>query len=383
MKHFVIFIFIIYSCSNNTPNNEVDISFNLEKNINFRTGFNDFNGKIISFDDEIFMGFMNAQTYKKIVLHPINNPEKIIEIDLTQLEKRGEKIMDYEIISKDTILVLSWYTNKLFFINEKGEIWREKTIGPLKMNKMKCDIKFELTTLFNPLFINDSTLICGIEPYMDTDEFDNLPYAEFYEKLNNINAPRLVKIDNIFADSLNLTFGLDNFYKRFMKNTEDRREMLGYNFVNDKIICYSRYSDSIYIFDEDFNIENIVCIVSEITEKIGMEHIPLKAVEQDMNLISEMYLSQSIISCIHFVKHSKCYLVTVTHRKDNNNRSNWSFIALDTDFNLIGEYFFSEKESLIEITMKLHNDLIYIYKTKKDDFVNNSYNVYSLNFLDE
>lgn len=388
MKYLIILSLIVslISCNDNSREESKEASFNLERKYNFNTGFRDFNGKIVRMEDGLFMSFMNFPTHKKIALHALDDSTHKIEIDLSGIEKRGEKVMDYEVISKDTIIVLTWYTNKVFFLNEKGEIWREKTVKNLTMEDKGRELYFELTTLFNPLMLNDSTLICGIEPYMDTDQQhknQDAGYATSQLEMNTINAPRLLKINNIFADSLTLTFGLDDYYQRFLKNSEDRREMFQYNLINGQIICFSRYSDSLYIYDKGLRFKKSVKIKSEIVSTIGMKPLQLKEVEKNINLVSEMYLSTAIITGVHFIADKDCYLVNITHEKNEEGKSDWSSVVLDSDFNRIDEISFSTTLGLFNMSMAVNNNLIYLYKYEKDDYFINRYNVYSLSVADD
>jgi hypothetical protein len=121
--------------------------------------------------------------------------------------------------------------------------------------------------------------------------------------------PYLFKINNIFSDSLEYTFGLYNFYHRFStaKDFPYGRNRLSYG--NNKLLIKENSSDSLYVVNPiSLTIEKVVLIESDfITSKIKAPMVTSEEMDNEYNIGKRIreypYLSQNICFSEKFQKY--------------------------------------------------------------------------------
>lgn len=258
-------------------------------------------------DNEEFVGFENAQTYKKIVFHSLTTAKKY-EIPVDEVLKKGEKILHYDVINLDTIILISAYTNNMYFINSEGFIWGTLDINSVVPSFDQERYTFEVGGIDRPFLYNDSSMILNIVPRIK-NPFSPFSFKSYFSEINKDTLPYLLKVNNIFSDSIDSKFGLYNFYHRFstVNDYPYGRNRLSYG--NNKLLIKEDFSDSLYVVNPiTLTVEKAVLIESDfITTPIKVPMLTLKEVDNGYNvgkrILEFPYLSQNICFSEKFQKY--------------------------------------------------------------------------------
>ena len=326
---YLFFLLPFLSCE---PNSSYQDSLKFIKNQAFPNGYRTGNSQIVHYDNEEHICFGDYYTHKKIAIHTLEpNTSHIEFVNLQPITDRHEKIQAYEVINLDTILVLPYYSNILYLINQKGVIWKTINLNPYLKEKGS----FELLTCAAPFQFNDTTLIFSLDysPY-------NLPVEDFNDlykyRIASDKAPTLFKIDNIFSDSLSVQFGLYNFYNNFLPQDCIKAEGRIFTFTEDKILFNSAYSDSIYIINPStLELEKTIVVQSDYSD-LMVEGVKIEDHLQNPDLINNNFKSNGQIRRILFDIDQNLYYVITCH-KPTEELFPWSIIVLDNEFKKITE----------------------------------------------
>jgi len=330
---FLTISFLSISCSNNSYESS-SINSNHELTLNksyiFDTGFRSptIIKKTFLLDNEEFVAFSNFETHKKIVLHSLDS-KNTIHIPLDEIISKKEKIMSFDITSKDSIFIRTQYTNRIYLINGLGEILDEIDCNNFLSQYEGGIFNFEFSGNSNPFMINDTTLICSLTPYLQDDEPFN--FVNYYEKLHQLKIPYFVKIDNIFNEKSNVSFGLFNFYDNFSSKESFRLEIKKWNFIDSNIFVSSFYSDTIYVVSTNtLNIKTKIPIKSKLIEDaILTTEILLSDVENGLNYNEHINASPRFSSLVNYDKFKNQYWVGLKEPKKHKN----IILILDSNFN--------------------------------------------------
>ncbi len=319
------------------------------------------NTQVEYFDNEEYLCIADYHTHKKIAIHELNNPDSVLFVDLNEITNLGEKILAYEVQSLDTIMVLTTYSNNLYFINRNGEIWKQVDFNPY----LEEEGGFELFKCETPFQFNDSTLIFSLEylvqnlPANSRGDLDVF-YQKYYE------APTLFKVDNIYADTLSCAFGLPGLYTNFSANKSVPLEAKKFTFFEDKIIFNSSYSDSLYIINPNsFEIERKIAIHSDYSELL-IQPITTNDLQTKPELLNENFKSNGKIRTVLYDKIHGFYSVLAMH-KPSGEHFPWSIIKLDSTFNKVDEIKMDESKYL-SLARSVNNGILIsnYYETLND-----------------
>lgn len=294
------------------------------KNYTFYSGFNSGNRQIVKLNGEEFIFYADYNTFKKIVIHSFIKNE-VQEVDLSKIINRGEKIFGYEVVNLDSIYVLTRYTSKVFLINNKGNIKQEIDFNQYSSIKNK----YELMRSSSPFLYNDTTFIFSLDYRVDTGTV----------KENHNNGKKeatLFKVNNFKKDSLSCKLGLYNLYNNFTTENDFSIEGNNFTFINERIIFYSAYSDTLYIINPiTLALDDKVKITSEFSQV----HInPVKITDQlsGKSDLNKNFKSNGQIRGLLYDSRKNKYFCFVTH-KPKKKVNPWSIIVLDEKFNKIDE----------------------------------------------
>lgn len=343
MKRYsvLILLFLVVSCSkSNNANLLQTVAFDVDFNISHRfsgTFYDETSKKVlIYFADPVSAKKMKIYDDDGVVKDSINLQRAVEALDY--------KINGIAVFSKDSIVLNSMYTNKLVFVNRKGEIWKQLD---LTRHLIDNDNVYEITSSTMSDFKMGNSLLFGSDWRMnlnDVDKKDGLEASiNFYNQCFKSNY--FFKVSNFKTDSLETKFGLSDFYSRLYDKPAVLVGPPFYTFVNNKLFLTSNYTNKIFEIDTTaLSIRKSFVINSDYT-KIGAE--PVVASKEGLTNLQEkintILKSKGFISRIFYNKSVNKYIVIVYHEGKNGeifddiSKRPFSIILLDNNFKKIEE----------------------------------------------
>lgn len=374
-----LLLFLLASCTADKPRKieqENTINWEFEKELDFNVGF--FSGNIQKqiIDGEEFLAVADFESHSKMVL--CNTvADTIATFSLKEVKALNESVLACEIVSLDTILVLTKYTNNLYFLNREGKIWKQRSL-----DSNLGDDRFELGRMAAPAFLlsNKKSAIFSLS-YLGNDLPSNYQFwdkpADFQR--NKLNAPQLVFVKDIFADSLEFSFHLDGFYLRFLNENHYTAEGFGMYEVPGGFLFSSSFSDTLYFFDNNFQLQQQAAIPSNYSKGYILPPT-LEETQANMQVLNDRYANQGCIKRLAFLDSAQLYLVVMAHNKGVDSPKKHSLIGFDTNFNYVGEVVLTPDA---HPNVLIFNNRIFIpnyqkYKGDDDYFKKVTYAIYNI-----
>lgn len=352
---FFILICMFQACTNMKEGRENgDLWFKPKKELTFDVGFpvtRKHTDTYISGGQELIC-FADVSTNKIIHFFTLDG-KKQGSIPLDCVIDDGHEIDDFSIVSPDTILVNTLYSNKIYILNRKGECLERIDLD--KVVKHENGDQFEFySSAFQDFYSNGSVILgCSyrdnIKEQAPTDALENLRY--FYSKM--FRSPYFLKIDNIFSDSLSYSVGPEAFYHKYVSDTGYVIvESSFYHHDNNRLFCFSAYSDKIFeVGINDLEVKTEIRVKSD-HSSLGADPIPLnnETVGLLQEKVNEALQTSGIITRLHYDRYRKLYYVMVYHDVPGgkgaykNGERPWSLLVYDEQFNKKWETKFDEKE---------------------------------------
>ncbi|HSD14135.1 MAG TPA: DUF4221 family protein [Flavobacterium sp.] len=302
---------LFISCSKQAPTltSVKEISFNIGTPFSDRTIFHDKN----KFE---YLAFADYYTKSKLSFFTLNGKLKK-EIPLNEITRNGEEIDRCIIKSLDSIVILGRYNNRVWLINETGNVLKQlnlNTIVPDKINE------YEFSSSADNSFNGENLLLFSawrsnsndVEPEKDKD------YQKyFYNRYNNSYS--FLELKNIFNNYASCKYRIKGFNKQFEKNSEIAHMILPLYFTNNNdLFVYSIHCDTLYNYElPSYKLKTKIKIKSKHTS-IG---------ERGYNCDKEIIDHQShtnniahyggVIANVVYDKFRKLYFVTVPHKIDD------------------------------------------------------------------
>lgn len=360
-KIIITFIIIIlFSCEFDT-NNSSDIVINSKiqvvDSVSFKTGMSvrgKHSGTFIdkNNDRELFY-FSNVLTSKSLKIYT-RNGDLINEIQLDTVLTKCKAIQGLSIISLDTIVILSQYTNKLFFLNKEGLIFKRLYLD--EIIQKGSDDSFEFFTSVTGAFIlNDSTFV--FKAYWirnNNEDLSNLSHFEHLEIYMKTywTKPNLLIVNNVFNEP---TFVLKyNIYPHIIEEVDSSSffgELAYYNFAANNILSWSTFSNKLLFLDSKTNILKKVEInSSEFEINMPYEKLTRENVDGLNDALNDNKRSSTLLSCVFYSKNEKIYYIKIRKEVpsnwfDENNYRPWLLLVYDENFNKLDEISFDKKET--------------------------------------
>jgi len=337
----------------------------LIKNYEFHSGFFTGNAQVESFNNKEYICFGDYKTNKKIAFHTFNDT-LVQYVSLKKIIEEGESIMGFEIINSDSIYILTYYSNKVFLINNVGEVKSRFDYNSLQ----SINNKYGLMRSRTPFLFNDSTFIFLLSAKYDKS------YKNFKEfVIESYKKPNLIRVVNFKKDSIKTKLGLFGLYNSFPNYKEVFLNGNNYKFINKKIFFMSQYSDSLFIIDPfSLTIEKKVKISSKYSV-IKIEPLTIQEYDKGENVD---YTSNGRMSDIFYDKKQNIYYVFAVHKKQENTWP-WSIIVLDSNLKTIDEIKMDETKYSFSGMMTSKGLLISNYYetlNDKDHFKKNTYSLF-------
>ena len=302
--------------------------------------------------EALFYAF-NDMTDHRLLLVDFNNAIRT-EIDLTEYRKKGYETETLDVLSMDTIVVLTRYTNQVFFINSRGEVWKHIDLNEKIIPPDKNEFEYG-ACVFAPIMMNDKTML--LTTYWSDNDTVDLNSKVGIDREQSLcyhkwNTTFLLKINDVYADSLKADFGLE-FYKTICPSDSVSRiiPFPQYDFVGDDLYITSMHTNKILKVDPcDFSIRDSINIHSFYTS-VGMDCIEVNEDSySDLQNLTLLYgRNAGLISSLRYDKYRENFYVTLyaENPKPYNmdvKKRNWVLQKYDKDFNLLAEYLCSDEE---------------------------------------
>lgn len=317
-------------------------SLNHKSELLFKLGFPNsrvLNGGLtFSNDTSEYLFFCNPSVGKSINIFSSNAQVEYI-IPLNEIFQKGEEIRDIQILSFDTIFVVSQRTNNIYIINSLGQIWR--TIN-LEHMLIYDNIKYEVIPSFKHNFYYKGSLYFGlvIKDYPRKTYSNKLEMLQSNLKLES-KSPFICKINGIFNDSLSIEFGLFGFLSNFYDSSYYLNDFRVYYPIENKLILTSIYSDMVFVVNIfNLKLENQHKLSSNYS-KINIVPIKLDQHINNPGNYNQALVQQGHIDVVHFCSEDKRFYIKVRHDRDSlmiiNDKFPFSIITLDKNFRTLFE----------------------------------------------
>lgn len=328
LKYLYIFliIFVALSCEKETQVQELKLS---GETITFDVGFPVRDISSFSSDGDEYIAFIDFSTHRKANVFSLdNNFQKIISFSGLMKDER-ETFTAFYPISIDSFALLAKHTNRVYILDANGETILKKDYSHHLLEGIE---------MFKPLIIENSVLRTAFG-YFPANYSTMDPVEHNKIKINNF----IIVEDSLFLTNNNkLTLKFDSIYSRFTKNDEWAIETKGFLVTNDKVILYSSYNDSLYVFNKDYKIKEIIKMTSDFYEKT-LRPIKIADAKKNEDLVNERAWNSAMLWKVKYDSLRKLYYCFI-RGPHIEKEFPFSIIVLDEEFNKLTEKKFSEKE---------------------------------------
>ena len=380
-----VYLFVLIGCKQESDSKSI-----IPEVVDFNVGFNitkRFSGVYYdSIKKEESVYFADPTTRKQLKIFDGRGTVSD-SVDLKKLINVLGTVNDIAIYSSDTIMANSLYTNKLAFINRKGELWKYINLNKYMVHEGGV---YEISSSSMTNFKMGKSLLFSCERRSEYN--DSLPsveksafsgYKKFYE--NSFNADYFFRLDNVFSDKIKPSYGLKSFYSNVDKVPAIFPELSNYTYVNGKLLISTIYSDKIFVVNNHtLTIEKAITVKSDYTD-VGTEPIPLSEESFDdlQALVNQKARTVGFISGIFFNKNTNHYNVILYHEnKDMNIKLSerpFSVIVLDEEMNQINEILFSDLKNYGDFALMTNKGLMIYSNTNSNNPKNREkkFNIYN------
>lgn len=317
-------VFALFSCKSNKHGELI----NTHETATYNIGFPVRHYKYFIDKGKEYVAFCDFATYDKISVHSIDG-KCLFQVPLKNVEKTEvAHFCDFDVVNNDTFGLLSPYTNKIYLINKTGELIYKKDYSTFLLQGIE---------LHRPLKFSNGVLMTGIEYRGGIDTLNrDLTDAELLQYYHDrYHFSNLFIDSSFFRSKYTVTTQLDSIYSRFVKDDE---LAFGVNYLNAKNKIYlSVYSDSIYVFNEKFKLEEIKKIHSEFY-KIDTRPIKMSDSQKNMNLLMENFWNHSSIQELLYDKYRNVFFCIIRGPGDyNTSYMPFSVIVMDENLTPLDE----------------------------------------------
>lgn len=369
----MIFVFnfscipLLLSCSGQTNKNTPNYELTPLKELTFKSGFASWNIKCISYEESECIAIADFVTHKKIVIHNLESQKIIHEIPLKKIIEKGDKIRSFEFLDDEAVLISTLYTNRLYSCSFDGSIIRQ-----IELNDYCPTEEILEFTAGTDKFIYKNSLIWCSDLVYDQQNLKNGFYSspEDFE-IQHKKRPFLVKINNYLSDSLFLSFGMENFYSRFVDSNLVCIEGKGIRILDERLFLYSNFTDTIYeVCPKTLQLKYCYGISSKYT-RIGYTPPTQYDIEKN-NAHIEFAKTKGYIYNLLFYPKNGVFLVVLRHNSnpvagsDQKSRP-WSILICDHEFSILDEIKMDESRYAPQVITSKMGILISNYPNTKTD----------------
>jgi len=362
---FILFFGTFLSCKN-----KKHVKFTAVKEYVFKTDFTYNRSKVI-YSKELkkeIIYFADITTKKKISFFNFNGL-KLYETPLNHIYNCGQEIGSFEVLNKDSIVVLSLYSDIVFLLNKNGVC--KKTIY---LDSLICDVHKNSNEYYNINYIGNNRFLFAAS-WLGSDTIkipqNTFQYYEYFFRNLTIR-PKLVSLDIFNPDKTNFNWGFDSAYFKISKDNK-----LNLFFENDKyeitdknIFFYSWYSNKIYKLNRGTQKLEKEIIIQQAGEEIGVK--PKHISKENQNYIFDsinigLQTEASIIKVV-FDKYRNLFYVIIAHKHDIKFKGKdrlYTIIVYDKDFEKIDEITLDKEKYSSSILYVCKQGILILTKSKK------------------
>ncbi len=351
---FSIALFLISSCNQRKANTNKSVVFDVGfEDLKTHQGIykNKENG-----NEEIY--FFKANFNPQIKFFNLSG-ELIDSISLKLIEDKIGRIGRISIISKDSILVVSYYNRIMCGIKRDNTPYFQIDLNALSNQTEENEYRFWGSFFPNPIFIRDNVIfITTWDGKHKGNEPDFASQLEYYKYIleNRMYAPMLCKVESIFSSSPKMKFALRGFYH----NRSDSLKSFGgsdkeYALLNNQLFFISVHDRNIY----KLNVSNLEIIdtIPVIPEEYQIPQGIYFA--NDINVSEDMLAEQEIAE--------KCRITNMLYHKEK--QKYYIFVRIAKDISSVDELGYPFKIFIYDEKFK---------KEKEITFNTNKYNPKSI-----
>lgn len=324
--------------------------------------------------------FTEPVTLKNIKIFDTNG-SFVDSVPLNQAISELDEIQSITILSLDTIIISSFISPKIVFLNRYGNCYKTINIEDILPDSLKSSYEYYPSITYNYLdnanciffrsWPNYHKILSENNMYtnsMNTNMYNYYKY--FYE------SPFLFKLD-VNGDSTNYNFGCYNIYKNICDNNYLFDEVPNFKILNNKVFIWSIYSNLLFEVDPNsLEIQNKINVNSEYTKtytdpiKIDTTNLEEQLkLQQDLNIYGG-----KIFNVFYNCLEKQYYLIIkheVTNRNDSNSKKTFSIIIYNETFQKSKEYMMDETKYLYSSAIMLEEGLMFLTIDPKGSSKNN------------
>ncbi len=295
--------------------------------------------------------FFSSKDEKKLKLFNLDGV-LIDSIPLEEATKVLDNVGNISILSLDTIIINSNYTNQLAVINRTGKVWKQ-----LNLEDRLIDTESNCYDFASPFYAVEQKANTALfsaywrenrrEKITDTVPRDLLGHSIYFNR-HVQNAPFFVSINQLFSDSAIVKFHYPGFYKTISQEVCLLAEISNFTIIGNSIYVHSFYSNNLYKLNRlTYQLEKTIPLKSKFTTigthfiKLNTETIPLL---QDS--ITYKGKTSGQIEKLIFDKNTNRYYVVVRHSSTpeafDKNRVGFSILVLNEQLEQVNEYAFTD-----------------------------------------
>ncbi|MCL4815795.1 MAG: hypothetical protein KJZ56_04075 [Flavobacteriales bacterium] len=338
---------LIFACKQETSEDSFNLNF--ADTLSFDVGFEySRSGCFTGNDKKTYFYFADPVTHKKIKIFD-KKGNFFLEVSLVDALKKIEEVLCIDVINEDSIVLLGFYNNKIAVINSKGTVWKFHDLRNTTVDKDSNFFYIYGIGYKNYTYVDGKlNLIYSLnfaENIVDKRE-GKVPNNELeYIKYNCKRQHKgfaMCKIQNVFSDSIEFSFELNEFFKLVSDTPFVQSRPIIYFPVKDNLFIYSSdMPNKLLHVDKNMKIVNRVNIFSQYTT-IGKN--PIKINQNEFEAKVELNRTQKMgsISRVFWLPNIEMFVTVVKHKLSNEEiEDKISLIFFDAEYQI-------KKEILLE-----------------------------------
>lgn len=273
-------------------------------------------------------------------------------VPLEALKSLNEKVEGIQILSPDSIMVLSMYTNNLYCFNSEGEAWKHIDLNPILEKLGGGEHEVFVPSFGGRFYKNDTLLFIGTSKM----EFEKEPSWEEIDGVRKEfnfanNAPHFFQFTNIFSDSIQADVGLVGYTAKYLCGKDSMA--LGafqYLWTENELIRFSEYSDQFHVVSPNtLEVADTVLARSQ-HSPVGCTPLLVEFKNFESGAIVETRQTQGCMVQMVYDKYRELYFLSVKHdvlqrtdiEKVKDGKGPWSLMVYNSDFELLKEILMPE-----------------------------------------
>lgn len=302
------------------------------------------------FNHDVFC-FFKTEGEKSLELFD-NHANLLKSIPLSDAIKYLSNIGGICMLSLDTIIINSNYTNQIVVINSTGKIWKHLNLESKLVDSLGN--QYELSGAACSVNQKSNQLLYRANWRSNVNDELNATVPRnrvehcLYFNQHVQTTPYFLSLTRFFSDSVNVQFKFNGFYTKIEKEIKEFGEIPSHFLIGESAYITSMYSNKIFKVNRTtFKLEKIIDIQSKHTS-IGAKPLTIKKEYLDHSQDSITYICKSAGRIEQFLYHAdkSCYYVVVRHNatvSDYDKRKIcFSIIVLNKALEQTHEYVFDD-----------------------------------------